>query len=332
MTETGLTSNSSMLGYIHSCLHEFGTLLKEVIIVTRDRETGSRQRQFFLIGYNHRRGFSKRLYGDPNECPEGEDLKWQLRHVRWHLKHYAEQLNLYEDVLDDLSGFLLDTTFKCYLGSTRLTEAVSDPNLLNDCIEVCQELVSAVGDSELYQSLHQNVVDVKRKLDKIQKSAVIQSVTSVVDSQSVLDFVQETLLLQIKKENSEFNKPVTKRLLNLIVPQLAKNSDEDSGIVCDLLPQTPSPSTPSPKRVSSTKKSTPASKGPKKMPPSKHESTPISSEILMESSMVIVDSPVLKNKQLEQVKETPTRTRRNNNNYNDKKSGGDSMDGSFVLI
>jgi hypothetical protein len=329
MIETGLTSTTATtIGHIHNCLNEFSTLLKEVIILTRNHETGSRQRQFFLIGYNHRRGYSKRLHGDPKECPEGVDLKWQLRNIRWHLKHYAELMNLYEDVLDDLTGFLLDTTFKCYLGSTRLNEVVSDPDLFNDCIEVCKELASAIEESEFYQNLNQNAVEVKVKLDELQQFVAVQGKALVMDSQMVLNFVQNTLLLEIKKENSTFNKPVTKHLLDVIVPQLVKNAGEDSGIVYDLLTSTPS--TPSLPRDSLSKKSTPVPRR-NKAATLKQESTPISSRSLMDTSMVIVDTPVLKNKHIEQVKETTPRSRRKNKNREERKNG-DSMDGSFVLI
>ena len=291
---------SKLTGQIHILFENMSLFLKDVVVFTFNQELKSKQKSFFLIGYEHKRGFSKRIYGDPKTTAEGADFKWQLRNLRWHLAKYAEKMNIYDDVLDDLTGFLLDTCYKCYLGSSLLTKAASDHNLLNDSFEVCIELVSAIEEAEFYLSLKHESSELKKSLQKQFNTFNNHSNLSV----KALKFTEEFLVPSLLKEvtsGSDQVKPITKLILNYVQPQLVKDmKEDDSGSTVQ------SSSTNTPMRNTSN-------------------TLPINQS--MDSSMIIINTPTVKNKPIDQLKKfsqkrTPPK----------KVTSTDVMDGSFVMI
>lgn len=297
---------SKMTGQVHTLFQDVSLFLKEVVKLTFNQEPKSKQRSFFLIGYEHKRGFSKRIYGDPNTATEACDFKWQLRNIRWHLSKYAEQMNIYEDVLDDLTGFLLDICYKCYLGSSLLTEA-ADQNLLTDSFEVCIELVGAIEEAEFYQSLKSSSTKLKINLEKRINALEDDSSPSV----KALNFIEEFLVPGLIKEianHATQTKPITKLILNSVQPQFSK---DDSGICADMSLTLAS--------------STPIQNMSKK--PENLRTPRLLANQSMNSSMVIVDTPTINNKPLDQIKK-----------FSQKRTPGknctspDLMDGSFVMI
>jgi len=329
-----------MLVEVHKCLNNISNLLKEVILFTYGQEPQSKQKKFFLVGYEHRKGFSKKIFGDPNNCDEGVDLKWQLRNIRWHLAKYAELMNMYEDVLDDLTGFLLDTTFQCYLGSAHLHKMLADPNLLNDCVEVCLEIVGAIEDAGFYQGIHTIASELRQKLEHQELNQTPGSSTKASKD------TEETLVKNdfIGAQKSTDKKPIS----NSIHTQFSKKIDEDSGIFGDVSGisghvQTSVTSTPVQDNKKSTRqKPTTSPHTPMQTAtPGKHQS--FSSQRLqqkkldtsMNSSMVIIDTPTIKNKPIDILKQTSNSSQKKKtplSSLKKRSSKDDEMDGSFVLI
>ena len=300
---------SKVIGQIHSLFEDVSIFLRKVIIHTFNNEI--KQKAFFLIGYQHKRGFSNRIYGDPKTAEEGGDFRWQLRNIRWHLSKYAEQINIYEDVLDDLTGFLLDTCYKCYLGSKSLSEVALDQSLLDDSLEVCFELVSAIEEAEFYQNLKEISTELK---DKIKKQIdTLQDPSH--PTMKALKFVEDVLLPSLVKEigsGQEEAKPATTVLLNSVKPCFTKDLEDDSGIYADI-----SGSTVASSSASTPMRSTPNVRG-----------SHLLANQSMNSSMVIIDSPNVKNKPIDQLKKFSQKRSPSAS----KGSPPDQMDGSFLLI
>ena len=298
---------SKITGQVHTLFEDMSLFLKEVVKMTFNQEPKDKQRAFFLIGYKHKRGFSKRIYGDPNTATEGGDFKWQLRNIRWHLSKYSEQMNIYEDVLDDLTGFLLDTCYKCYLGSSLLTEAANQ-NLLKDSFEVCVELVGAIEEAEFYQNMKSSSTKFRINLEK--KINALEDLSN--PSAKALSFVEELLVPGLIKEitnDSIQTKPITKLILNSVQSQFSK---DDSGICADMPGFTSTSSTPI--RNMSNKPEIPGT--PQLLA---NQST--------NSSMVFIDTPTVKNKQLDEIKKFSQKRNPGKNS-----PSPDVMDGSFVMI
>lgn len=278
-------SQWTAIDHVHCCISETSKLLKQAVIYTYNQKSPEDQKKFYLIGYKPRsQGFHHRkIYGDPSKEKEGGDIKWQLKNLRWHNQEYAEYMNIYEDVLDDISGFLLfDVIHDCYFGSSKLSVCFSDKQFLYDCIEACEELVNAIQDSSFYVDIQKEAYETSRKLEFLSLSA-----SKLKDfNGDKFDILLKQFEMTVQKDENE-----------------SHHSNEDSGIYSTDI------------TVNSTHLrtfNTPSTKSP----------------LPMDSSMVIVETPVVHNKKISIVKDSIKAC--NSPELNSDKV--DEIDGSFVLI
>lgn len=319
----------TLYDFISFSLRELSKALHRIVVYTRENLIVAQQKKyFFLVGYKPRQGWNtlqQKVYGNPKNELEGQDIKWLLKNLRWHYKKYAKYLALDKETFDDITGFLLFDVvlngFTC--GDNESTEY--DDSLTIDCFNASIDLLSAVVEASFYKAIKEDVNKIKQNIEAMLpvvlefKSLVLKQSSKLaddLDTGKVLGFLRSKLLLNaLEKErkvvsNNPTEKPITNYFLYTVIPRFESlNLTGDSGVVADI---------------------------------SLANETMDGSMVVIgtpknKKTLVVESTPVLKNKTVERLKKSSSSQKKMPvKSYSQKKmshpKSPDEMDGSFVLI
>ena len=319
----------TLYDFISFSLRELSKALHRIVVYTRENLIVAQQKKyFFLVGYKPRQGWNtlqQKVYGNPKNELEGQDIKWLLKNLRWHYKKYAKYLALDKETFDDITGFLLFDVvlngFTC--GDNESTEY--DDSLTIDCFNASIDLLSAVVEASFYKAIKEDVNKIKQNIEAMLpvvlefKSLVLKQSSKLaddLDTGKVLGFLRSKLLLNaLEKErkvvsNNPTEKLITNYFLYTVIPRFESlNLTGDSGVVAD---------------ISLANKTMDGSMVVIGTPKNK-------------KTLVMESTPVLKNKTVERLKKSSSSQKKTPvKSYSQKKmshpKSPDEMDGSFVLI
>ena len=319
----------TLYDFISFSLRELSKALHRIVVYTRENLIVAQQKKyFFLVGYKPRQGWNtlqQKVYGNPKNELEGQDIKWLLKNLRWHYKKYAKYLALDKETFDDITGFLLFDVvlngFTC--GDNESTEY--DDSLTIDCFNASIDLLSAVVEASFYKAIKEDVNKIKQNIEAMLpvvlefKSLVLKQSSKLaddLDTGKVLGFLRsKSLLNALEKErkvvsNNPTEKPITNYFLYTVIPRFESlNLTGDSGVVADI---------------------------------SLANETMDGSMVVIgtpknKKTLVVESTPILKNKTVERLKKSSTSQKKTPvKSYSQKKmshpKSPDEMDGSFVLI
>ena len=319
----------TLYDFISFSLRELSKALHRIVVYTRENLIVAQQKKyFFLVGYKPRQGWNtlqQKVYGNPKNELEGQDIKWLLKNLRWHYKKYAKYLALDKETFDDITGFLLFDVvlngFTC--GDNESTEY--DDSLTIDCFNASIDLLSAVVEASFYKAIKEDVNKIKQNIETMLpvvlefKSLVLKQSSKLaddLDTGKVLGFLRSNSLLNaLEKErkvvsNNPTEKPITNYFLYTVVPRFESlNLTGDSGVVADI---------------------------------SLANETMDGSMVVIgtpknKKTLVVESTPVLKNKTVERLRKSSSSQKKTPvKSYSQKKlshpKSPDEMDGSFVLI
>lgn len=247
--------HSALFQFIRYCLQETAVALHQTVVFTYKQQPKTKQKHFFLSGFKAKTSWNTsqwKIFGNPEECKEGHDMKWLLKNLRLHWKEYALQMNLYEDVLDDITGFLLfDIIQKGLIYDDDSKNGIVDVKFVKDCYDACLEMLSAIIESEYYKEISQAIEKIKQNIEAMlllipEYEVFVKQQEHVAKEElltgKVIDFLKDNSLAEAlrKEEMIKSSKPTEKPLTNYflftVIPRFAKHqltSSSDSGVVVD---------------------------------------------------------------------------------------------------